>query len=124
MSLLLQSPVLAVIIPLLFFVVIYMVERRSWRLRNALAVLAPLASFVFLASNYSRVLAGERVLIEFPAILPPLGMSFSVDYLSLLVGLVVTGVWFWSLSTLRNTWSRYMPKTAIIPSLPLSLIHI
>lgn len=94
MSLLLQSPVLAVIIPLLFFVVIYMVERRSWRLRNALAVLAPLASFVFLASNYSRVLAGERVLIEFPAILPPLGMSFSVDYLSLLVGLVVSGVWF------------------------------
>jgi len=94
MNLLLQSPVLAVVIPLLFFVVIYMVERRSWRLRNALAVLAPLASFVLLASNYTRVLAGETVLVEFPAILPPLGMSFSVDYLSLLVGLVVAGVWF------------------------------
>lgn len=106
MLLIFQTPVLAIIIPLVLFAVIYLVERRSWRLRNALAVLAPLGSFLLLLSNYPRVIAGDFVFIEFPAILPPLGMSFSIDYLSLLVGLVVSLVWF--LVTIYAT--EYMVK--------------
>jgi len=102
----LQAPVLAVVIPILLFVVIYLVERRSWRLRNALAVLAPLTSFLLLLSEYAMVIGGEYILIEFPEILPPLGMSIAVDYLSLLVGLVVSGVWL--LVTIYST--AYMVK--------------
>ncbi|MBS3937888.1 MAG: monovalent cation/H+ antiporter subunit D family protein [Peptococcaceae bacterium] len=106
MFMFLQTPVLAVIIPMVLFAVIYLVERRSWRLRNALAVLAPLISFLLLLGSYPQVIAGERVFIEFPAILPPLGMSFSIDYLSLLVGLVVSFVWL--LVTIYAT--EYMVK--------------
>ena len=86
--------VLAAIVPLMLAIVICLVERRSWKLRNGLSVLASLASFILVLSQYKRILAGETILVDFPNLLPPLGLSFRVDYLGFLVAAIISGVWF------------------------------
>lgn len=101
-----QPVVLAAIVPLMLAMVIYLVEKRSWKLRNGLSVLASLASFILVLSQYKRILAGETILVEFPNLLPPLGLSFRVDYLGFLVAAVISGVWF--LVTVYST--EYMVK--------------
>ena len=85
---------LAVFMPLLMAVAIYVLEQRSWRIRNGLAVASAAVSFVLLASYLGDVRSGATILLELPNVLPPLGLSFRLDYLSMLAGLVVTGVWF------------------------------
>ena len=98
--------VLAALVPLMFALVIYLVEKRSWRLRNGLSVLASLVSFALVISHYKRIMTGETILVEFPNLLPPLGISFRLDYLSFLVAAIIAGVWF--LITVYST--EYMVK--------------
>ena len=102
----LNPGVLAWVIPLILAVVIYLVERRSWKLRNGLSVFASAVSFLLVISQYSKVRGGETLLVEFPNILPPLGLSFKLDSLAFLVGAIITGVWF--LVTVYST--EYMVK--------------
>lgn len=89
-----QTIVLAALVPLVFAIIIYMVEKRSWKLRNGLSVLASLTSFVLVITNYNRIAAGEQIFVEFPRLLPPLGITFRMDYLSFLCAAVISGVWF------------------------------
>ena len=56
--------VLAALVPLMFALVIYLVEKRSWRLRNGLSVLASLVSFALVISHYKRIMTGETILVE------------------------------------------------------------
>jgi len=51
-------------------------------------------------------MAGETIVVEFPNLLPPLGIAFRLDYLGFLVAAVISGVWF--LVTLYST--EYMVK--------------
>ena len=85
---------LAVFLPLLLAVAIYILEQRSWRIRNGLAVASAGISFILLATYLGDVRSGAVIVLELPNVLPPLGLSFRLDYLSMLGGLVVTGVWF------------------------------
>jgi len=101
-----QAAVLAALVPLMFALAIYLVEKHSWKLRNGLSVLASLASFVLVISHYKRIMAGETILVKFPNLLPPLGISFRVDYLSFLVAAIISGIWF--LVTVYST--EYMVK--------------
>jgi multicomponent Na+:H+ antiporter subunit D len=87
-------------------IVIYAVERRSWRLRNGLSVLAALASFLLVAQHYNAIMADTTLIAEFPELLPPLGLSFRLDYLAFLVAAVVSFVWL--LVTVYST--AYMVK--------------
>ena len=98
--------VLACLVPLVFSALIYMVERRSWRLRNGLSVVASALSFVLVVSQYKLISSGEVIRIDFPNILPPLGLSFKLDSLAFLVAAIITGVWF--LVTVYST--EYMVK--------------
>lgn len=101
-----NTPVMAALVPLVLALVIYAVERRSWKLRNGLSVFAAFASFVLVLQSYKAIMAGDTVIIEYPNLLPPLGISFRMDYLSFLVAAVISGVWL--LVTIYST--EYMVK--------------
>lgn len=100
------TPVMAALVPLVLAMIIYAVERRSWKLRNGLSVFAAFASFVLVLQSYRGIMAGDTIIIEYPNLLPPLGISFRMDYLSFLVAAVISGVWL--LVTIYST--EYMVK--------------
>lgn len=87
------SLTLPILVPLFLAIVIYAVERRSWQLRNGLSVLAALASFLLVAQHYNAIMDDTTLIAEFPELLPPLGISFRLDYLAFLVAAVVSFVW-------------------------------
>jgi len=98
--------ILPVMVPLLLAAVIYAVERRSWRLRNSLSVMAALASFLLVVQHYRTIMADTTIVANFPQLLPPLGVSFRLDYLGFFVATVVSFVWL--LVTIYST--AYMVK--------------
>ena len=60
----LSPVVLACLAPLVFTIIIYMVERRSWKLRNGLSVLVSALSFALIASQYKLIASGEVIRIK------------------------------------------------------------
>jgi len=114
-------PVLAVVIPLVGTLVIYLVEYRSWRLRNALSAVTAAITLIVVLDMYPAIRAGKIIEANFPRIIPPLGISFRVDPLSFL--LAVTTAFIWLMVTLYSLeyMSHEHHKNRYYPFLILTL---
>ncbi|HDY74285.1 MAG TPA: hypothetical protein ENH51_04150, partial [Euryarchaeota archaeon] len=71
-------PLIAVFLPLLIPLPMYLVGRKSETLRNIIAILTTLASFTAIASLYPYIAAGQTIVYTAPILMLD-GMTFYVD---------------------------------------------
>ncbi|MBS3898000.1 MAG: monovalent cation/H+ antiporter subunit D family protein [Dethiobacter sp.] len=86
-------PVWIVMFPMVMTVVIYYVEQRSEKMRNALAVATSVVTFLSVLALYPGVMAGKIIEFELFQILPNLAVSFRVDILSFSLALLSSFIW-------------------------------
>ncbi|MEW6523366.1 MAG: proton-conducting transporter membrane subunit [Bacillota bacterium] len=86
-------PVVATLLPLVGTGCIYLVEGRSWQWRNGLSVATAAIAFGLVLAMYPAIAAGKVLVMEFPNILPPLGLSFRADPLGFFMAATMSLVW-------------------------------
>jgi formate hydrogenlyase subunit 3/multisubunit Na+/H+ antiporter MnhD subunit len=105
----LESPMLAVFIPLLLSPLIHFTGRYSERLRDLLAVGTAAASFALIASLYPYIQAGQTIVYKAPILLLE-GMTFYVDPTAFIFALITSLVWLlatiYSISYMTHEHSR------------------
>ncbi len=88
-------PVLIALFPMLMTFVIYYVQRESEKLRNNLAVVTSVVTFILVAAMYPQVTKGQILVFELFEIVPDMGFvgTFRVDILSFCLALISSFVW-------------------------------
>ena len=86
-------PVWIVMFPMIMTFVIYYVEQRSEKMRNALALLTSVITFLSVAALYPTIMAGKIIEYRMFTILPNLEISFRVDILSFSLALLSSFIW-------------------------------
>ncbi|MTI95602.1 MAG: monovalent cation/H+ antiporter subunit D family protein [Firmicutes bacterium] len=94
-------PVWATILPIVATIPLYIIERRSARLRDFFAQLITGTTLVLVIAMYPQIRDVGEVAIAFPRIFPPFGISFRVDMLGFILAAIASTVWF--LSTVYST---------------------
>ncbi|MFV2040961.1 MAG: complex I subunit 5 family protein, partial [Candidatus Hydrothermarchaeales archaeon] len=85
-------PLIAVFLPLLVPLPMYLVGRRSETLRNTIAIVTTAISFLSIASLYPYIAAGKTVVYTAPILMLD-GMTFYVDATSFIFAVVTSLVW-------------------------------
>jgi len=114
-------PLAAVAMPLFFALVIYVVERRSWKLRNGLSVIGSVITLLLVLAMYPSVAAGLIVECTFPQVMPPLGVSFRVDPLAFLLAATIGVIWLFCTVYSTEYMAREHHKNRYYPFLMLTL---
>ncbi len=86
-------PLAVPLLPLLASPWIYLAGLRSWKARNALSVAVAAVATAMILPMYPAISRGEILGVSFPRVVPPLGVSFRVDSLGLLLGAVAAFIW-------------------------------
>lgn len=86
-------PVWIVMFPMVMTLVIYYVEQRKEKMRNALAVATSVVTFLSVLSLYPYMMAGNIIEYSMFQLLPNLEISFRVDILSFALALLSSFVW-------------------------------
>ncbi len=103
------APMIAVFLPLLISVPLYLVGKLSEILRNILAIATALASFLLIASLYPFIESGSNVVYTAPLLMLD-GVTFFVDGTGFLFALVTSFIWLlatiYSVSYMGHEHSR------------------
>jgi multicomponent Na+:H+ antiporter subunit D len=86
-------PVWIVMFPMFMTLVIYYVEQRSEKMRNALSVGTSVVTFFSVLMLYPYMMAGEIIEYSMFQLLPNLEISFRVDILSFSLALLSSFIW-------------------------------
>ncbi|MBT9171778.1 MAG: Na(+)/H(+) antiporter subunit A [Syntrophomonadaceae bacterium] len=86
-------PVWIVMFPMFMTLVIYYVEQRSEKMRNALSVGTSVVTFLSVLMLYPYMMAGEIIEYSMFQLLPNLEISFRVDILSFSLALLSSFIW-------------------------------
>lgn len=86
-------PVIIPVLPLVAAPAIYLAGLRSWKARNALSLIVAATCTFLVLLLYPAVSGGTIVEASFPRVVPPLGLSFRVDPLGLLLGVIASFIW-------------------------------
>lgn len=87
-------PFWATLLPILATVPLFIIQRRSHKLRDIFSILVTGASLALVVMMYPYILTHGVIGISFPGILPPFGISFRVDILGFILALISSTVWF------------------------------
>jgi len=92
-------PVWIVMFPMFMTLVIYYVEQRSEKMRNALSVGTSVVTFLSVLMLYPYMMAGEIIEYSMFQLLPNLEISFRVDILAFLWPCcpLLSGCWYLSI---------------------------
>lgn len=86
-------PLLAVVIPLIAFMMIIFAGSLSWW-RNTWSLIGSAGTLVAVALMYPLVAAGKIITYELPMIVSPLNLTFRVDGFSFFIALIASFIWF------------------------------
>jgi len=87
-------PFWATLLPIMATIPLFIIERRSARLRDLFAQVVTGATLILVAMMYPYVQTHGVIGISFPGILPPFGISFRVDTLGFMLALIASAIWF------------------------------
>ncbi len=108
-------PGLVVLLPIIFTALIGFFQKRSFLLRNWLFIGGVSLTFALMAGMGFYVFQGKTLVINYLVAMYPFTITFRVDTLSFLVGVVAAGVWLlcsiYSLQYMKDDHapSRYFP---------------
>jgi len=86
-------PIFAVMFPIVMSLVIFVVSKRSEKMRDGLSVATAVVTFLAVAAMYPLMAAGEVIAYTLFDILPGLGVSVRVDIVSFSLALISSFVW-------------------------------
>ncbi len=85
-------PLIAVIIPLLSFMMIICAQHLSWW-RNSWSIIGSSGTLAAVALMYRHLLPGQVLIFEIPMIVTPYNFFFRVDELGFLIALIASFIW-------------------------------
>ncbi len=85
-------PLIAVLIPLLAFVMIVFAGKLPWW-RNTWSLIGSTGTLVAVALMYPLIAAGKIITYELPMIVSPLSLTFRVDGFSFFIALIASFIW-------------------------------
>jgi hydrogenase-4 component B len=85
-------PLIAVLIPLLAFLMIIIAGKLSWW-RNTWSLIGSAGTFIAVALMYPLVAVGKIITYELPLIVSPLNLTFRVDGFSFFIALIASFIW-------------------------------
>ncbi len=85
-------PLIAVLIPLLAFVMIVFAGKLPWW-RNTWSLIGSAGTLVAVAFMYPLIAAGKIITYELPMIVSPLSLTFRVDGFSFFIALIASFIW-------------------------------
>lgn len=88
-----QLPIWATLFPMIMTGAVFYTGRRSSVMRDVIAILTSVLTFLFVLGMYPVIMAGDKIYYPIAELIPPFGLSFRVDVLGFGLALLSSLIW-------------------------------